>query len=174
MILHQRRKTYITSTEVTHYEFKHEFQKILHSYRHLCNKLSLFVGIYLFVNSLCFIFVSITIIKLSSSSECNINGKYYVHYILELVLYFLGWIAIIIPFAENHRLLRSFTRDIIATKVFNNQLDQILIQQYLQSCVDASPFSVGYINPTYSRIFLIFHAVFIIVGGQLISFYHLE
>lgn len=169
---HRRRKTYITKSEITHYEFKHEFQKILYLYRNLCSKLKFFVVTYLVLNSLCFIFVSITIIKLSSSSECNINSKYYVHYILELILYFLGWIAIIIPFAENHRLLRSFTRDVIATKVFNNQLDQILIQQYLQSCVEASPFSVGYINPTYSRIFIIFYAVFIIVGGQLISFYH--
>lgn len=171
---HQRRKTYITKSEITHFEFKHEFQKILYLYRNLCNKLKFFVVIYLILNSLCFIFVSITMIKLSSSSECNINSKYYVHYVLELIMYFLGWIAIIIPFAENHRLLRSFSRDVIATKVMDDPFDQILIQQYLNSCVEASPFSIGYMTPTYFRIFTVLYAVFIIVGGQLISFYHVD
>eukprot|EP01084_Bolivina_argentea_P091530 164767_1 len=162
---------YLVILDMTHYQFKNEMETIIFPYRNMARNFRIFFITYLTLNSLCFVFVLITTIKGFSSDECDANNVYYLHYVTEMTVYFVGWVSLMIPLAENHRKLRSLNRDVKSKIVFKNATEQILIHQYLDSIVSASPFAVGYIMPTYSKLGFVFYVLFSIVGGQLLSFF---
>ena len=162
---------YIVRLNISHFEFKKELETILFPYRNMCRSLRLFFLCNLILNGLCFVFVVITTIKGFVDHVCDAEDKYYLHYVTEMTVYFVGWVLLMIPLAENHRALRSLNRDVKARVVLHSPTAQLLVHQYLDSLVAASPFAIGYIAPTYSQLMAVFYVLTFVVGGQLISFF---
>lgn len=162
---------FIVQLNISHFEFKRELESILFPYRNMCRSLRLFFLCNLILNGLCFVFVVITTIKGFVDHVCDAEDKYYLHYVTEMTVYFIGWVLLMIPLAENHRALRSLNRDVKARVILQSPTAQVLVHQYLDSMEAASPFAIGYIVPTYSQLMLVFYVLTFVVGGQLISFF---
>lgn len=164
---------YIVRLDISHYEFKRQLETILFPFRNMCRKLRLFFLCNLVLNGLCFVCVVISTIQSIVGTKCDINSKrpYYLHYVTEMTVYFIAWVLLMIPLAENHRALRSLNRDVKAKIVMNSPTEQLLIHHYLDSMMDASPFAVGYIAPTYSQLIAVFYVLVVVVCGQLMSYF---
>ena len=162
---------FIVRLNISHFEFKKELETILFPYRNMCRSLRLFFLCNLILNGLCFVFVVITTLESLVHHQCHAEDKYYLHYVTEMTVYFVGWVLLMIPLAENHRALRSLNRDVKARVVLQSSTEQVLVHQYLDSLEAASPFAIGYIAPTYYQLMLVFYVLTFVVGGQLISFF---
>ena len=170
---------FVIRLNVTYYEFKNELETIIFPYRRMCRSMRHFFISYLILNTICFALMVVTTIKSITGHECDAcifcadgyHNTYYIHYVTEISVYFLGWVLLMIPLAENHLKIRSLQRDIQAKVVLESQNDQILIHQYLDSIISASPFCVGYLQPTYAKLLWVFNVVIFTVGTHVAALF---
>ena len=106
---------------------------------------------------------------LGGSCKSTFDYYYYSHYSIELATFFIGWVFLVLPFCENHRLLSRFVRDIHCNDQMVNVNERIGISQYLESILEASPFSIYGTKATYSKFFWVLNIVFLTIGLNIIS-----
>ena len=113
-------------------------------------------------------------------TQCwNEIGYSYIHYICEFFASFIGWFYLSYLMTKNHNSLRSLQRDfkqkvIIVADNNNNinvgHVDQCLIENYLDCLVDASPFAIGYVQPSFAKLMLIIYVIFGVLGLDLFEY----
>lgn len=156
---------------ITANEFIADFEGVIKRYRLLSKQLAAWIAIYLLFNTISFVFFALATISYLVNGSCKdtFDYYYYAHYLIELATFFIGWIFLVLPFCENHRLLSRFVRDLQCSDQIKNVNERIAISQYLESNLEASPFSIYGTKATYSKFFWVLNIVFFTIGLNVIS-----
>eukprot|EP01084_Bolivina_argentea_P196428 336704_1 len=158
-------------TNITCNDFITDFEGLIKKYRRLSKRLAAWIAIYLLFNTISFIFFALATLSALVNGPCNhtFDYYYYSHYLIELATFFVGWVFLVLPFCENHRLLSRFVRDFQCVNKIENVNERIAIHLYLESILEASPFSIYGTKATYSKFFWVLDIVFLTIGLNVVS-----
>ena len=152
--------------------FINHLECILFKYRRLCNHFRSLISIYLFLNVTGFILIVFSTILgpfVSRDTNCNKMVYFLIHYIIEMLTFFVGWILLVIPLCENHILLENLSNDFKSKIRMNNLLHKIIIHDYFDSLLIYSPFAIKDIQPKYSKLVIMLYVIIFTVGFQIIN-----
>ena len=149
----EKREIQINFDEITS-----EMREILFPYNVMMSKrsLTLWISAYMVLNVMTIVLFWASILSPDCSQKIggvSIINAYYIHYLAELIAYFVGWVFLVYPIYRCHAAFSSLVADIGECNVGNieyNEYNAIMIN--LNGKVKHSPFSIGGWEVTLSRL----------------------